>query len=87
MYRWDKSAAQSERRRIPEKNLHLADLLGGWPGALIAQQQFHHKTVKQPFQAVFLLTIVLNLVTCIWIVKSGVATEVVCSLVNCVGNG
>lgn len=75
MYWWDKSAAQSGHHRTPENNLHLVDLLGGWPGALIAQQQFRHKTVKQPFQAVFLVTIVLNLAMCIWLVKSGLATE------------
>ncbi|WP_157598879.1 DUF1294 domain-containing protein [Rhodanobacter sp. Root561] len=46
MYRADKSAAQEGRRRsrTPESHLHLVDLIGGWPGALIAQQQFRHKT-------------------------------------------
>jgi uncharacterized membrane protein YsdA (DUF1294 family)/cold shock CspA family protein len=52
-YRADKQNALNERRRIPEKHLHLAELLGGWPGALIAQQVFRHKTRKISFQIVF----------------------------------
>src|SRR3546814_5712656 len=50
MYWLDKEADQGGARRIPESTLHLVDLLGGWPGALIAQQQFRHKTVKASFQ-------------------------------------
>ena len=40
MYWLDKEAAQSGAQRTPESTLHLVDLLGGWPGALVAQQQF-----------------------------------------------
>lgn len=61
LYWRDKSAAQRGARRTPEASLHLLGLLGGWPGALIAQQQFHHKTLKQPFQTVFWVTVILNL--------------------------
>src|SRR3546814_17304610 len=53
MYWLDKEAAQGGAQRIPESTLHLVDLLGGWPGALIAQQQFRHKTVKRSFQFAF----------------------------------
>lgn len=80
MYWADKSAARSGRHRTPENNLHLADLLGGWPGALVAQQQFRHKTVKQPFQTVFWVIVVLNLAACVWLVKSGLAAEIAQSL-------
>ena len=31
MYGWDKSAAQNGRRRMPEGNLHIADLLAAGP--------------------------------------------------------
>lgn len=53
LYRADKKSALNERRRIPEKSLHLAELFGGWPGALVAQQMFRHKTRKASFQVVF----------------------------------
>lgn len=75
LYGWDKAAAQNGGSRTPESHLHMADLLGGWPGALVAQQQFHHKTVKQPFQFVFWLTTLLNLAACVWLVRSGLIAE------------
>ncbi|WP_153605141.1 DUF1294 domain-containing protein, partial [Pseudomonas aeruginosa] len=37
----------------PGVRLHLFELLGGWPGALVAQQVFRHKTRKLSFQLVF----------------------------------
>lgn len=80
MYWLDKSAAGRGARRTPESNLHLADLLGGWPGALIAQQQFRHKTIKQSFQSVFWVTVVANLVAVGWLVSSGLAAELAQSL-------
>lgn len=56
-YRSDKRRAEEGSWRIPESTLHLADLLGGWPGGLIAQRQYRHKTAKTPFQVVFWLTV------------------------------
>lgn len=73
MYWWDKDAAGQGARRTPESTLHFVDLLGGWPGALIAQQQFRHKTVKASFQAVFWLTVVVNFAVAMWLVRSGTA--------------
>jgi uncharacterized membrane protein YsdA (DUF1294 family)/cold shock CspA family protein len=70
-YLRDKVAAERDRRRTPENTLHLIDLLGGWPGALIAQQQFRHKTIKQPFQGIFWATVVLNVAGAWWLVTSG----------------
>ena len=71
MYRSDKIAARSDVQRTPETSLHLVDLLGGWPGALIAQQQFRHKTAKQSFQIVFWATFAANLVAFAWLARSG----------------
>jgi uncharacterized membrane protein YsdA (DUF1294 family) len=45
----DKRAAIKQRRRTPERTLHLHALLGGWPGALIAMQVFRHKRRKPSF--------------------------------------
>jgi uncharacterized membrane protein YsdA (DUF1294 family) len=80
MYWIDKSAAQSGHQRIAENTLHLVSLAGGWPGALIAQQQFRHKTIKQPFQSVFWFTAAINLAAVAWLLKSGVAAELARSL-------
>ncbi|MGE8212517.1 MAG: DUF1294 domain-containing protein [Stenotrophomonas sp.] len=60
-YLHDKGAAARNQRRTPENTLHLIALLGGWPGALIGQGLFRHKTSKRSFQAIFWLTVVLNL--------------------------
>ena len=49
-YALDKAAARGGHRRTPENTLHLLALLGGWPGALLAQQVFRHKTRKLSFQ-------------------------------------
>lgn len=59
-YAKDKSAAQSGAWRTPEDTLHGLALLGGWPGALLAQQWLRHKSSKASFQAMFWCTVVLN---------------------------
>lgn len=60
LYAWDKAAARRGARRTPESTLHLWSLLGGWPGALLAQQYLRHKSVKTAFRNVFRATVVLN---------------------------
>ncbi|SDC14046.1 Uncharacterized membrane protein YsdA, DUF1294 family [Sanguibacter gelidistatuariae] len=62
VYAKDKAAARGRRWRTPESTLHLLSLLGGWPGALLAQQVLRHKTIKVSFRAVFWCTVVANLV-------------------------
>ena len=57
-YWHDKRQAQSSAQRIPEKVLHLLELIGGWPAAYIAQQQFRHKTSKRSYRIVYWLIIV-----------------------------
>ena len=60
-YAWDKRSAIKGHWRIAENTLHLLALFGGWPGALIAQSVFRHKTQKQPFKAILWLTVLLNI--------------------------
>ncbi|MGP9567615.1 DUF1294 domain-containing protein [Halomonas sp. AOP5-B2-8] len=57
----DKKAAIKNRRRVSEKLLHLLALAGGWPGALLAQQRWRHKTQKTSFRVVFWLMVIANL--------------------------
>jgi uncharacterized membrane protein YsdA (DUF1294 family) len=70
-YWYDKDVAGTRQRRVPEDTLHGLDLLGGWPGALIAQQQFRHKTAKESFQTGFCMTVVLNLAGVAFLVHRG----------------
>lgn len=81
-YAKDKGAARRNAWRTPEHTLHMLDLLGGWPGGLIAQQQFHHKTVKQSFQFVFWLSVIANIGGAWWFITSGMAAQLSASLVG-----
>ncbi len=55
MFAWDKYTAIKGQWRVPEKTLLMLALVGGSPGAIIAQQRLRHKTRKQPFRAQLLL--------------------------------
>ena len=59
-YGRDKRRAASGGRRVPESTLHLLALFGGWPGALIGQRRFRHKTNKLPFLIVFWAVVVVH---------------------------
>nr|WP_010130423.1 DUF1294 domain-containing protein [Microbulbifer agarilyticus] len=74
MYGKDKKAAKEGAWRVPENTLHMLALIGGWPGAMIAQERFRHKTKKGSFLLVFWVTVTANLVGVSWLhTESGVA--------------
>lgn len=56
----DKHWALIGGRRIPEYVLHALSLFGGWPGALLAQQAFRHKTRKVSFSMLFWLIVLFH---------------------------
>jgi uncharacterized membrane protein YsdA (DUF1294 family) len=56
-YARDKRRAQDGEWRISEAQLHLWELLGGWPGAWIAQRWLRHKCSKVSYQFVFWLIV------------------------------
>lgn len=60
LYWSDKRKARSVSWRTPENVLHAVELAGGWPGALLAQQAFRHKTRKLSYQLVFWLIVLLH---------------------------
>lgn len=71
LYRHDKHAAQAGRMRTRERTLHLIDLLGGWPGGLLAQDRFRHKTRKASFQFVFWATVAIHCALLGWLLSAG----------------
>ena len=67
VYAKDKWAARSGRWRTKESSLHTLALIGGWPGALIAQQVLRHKSQKNSFQFAFWATVVFNCAAFAWL--------------------
>lgn len=65
LYWYDKQQAKAGQWRTPEKVLHGVELLGGWPGACVAQQLLRHKTRKVSFQLWFWLIVAVH--QAIWI--------------------
>jgi uncharacterized membrane protein YsdA (DUF1294 family) len=61
LYGYDKRQAKNKGSRIPERVLHWVEGLGGWPGALLAQQIFRHKRSKAPYMAMFRVIVLTNL--------------------------
>jgi uncharacterized membrane protein YsdA (DUF1294 family) len=66
-YRLDKAAAGRNAWRISETMLHGLALIGGWPGALVAQQVFRHKSRKLSFRLAFWTTVALNCGALTWL--------------------
>lgn len=75
-YAVDKQAAGKRGwRRTPESTLHFMEMLGGWPGGLIAQQLLRHKSVKSSFQRTFWMSVIVNLVCVAALWRSGLAAK------------
>lgn len=64
LYWRDKRSALAKEWRVAESTLQATALLGGWPGALVAQQRFRHKTRKASFLIPFWLIVITHQV--IW---------------------
>ena len=67
MYWIDKRAAIRGAQRTPENTLHLLELLCGWPGAVLAQHIFRHKTRKGRYQFIFWLAVLINMGALGWL--------------------
>lgn len=57
MYSSDKQRSRSGEWRVPEVQLHLLELLGGWPAAWLAQRRLRHKSSKLSYQVTYTLII------------------------------
>lgn len=60
VYAFDKHAMHENRWRVPTATYHLLSLLGGWPGAMLAQSILHHKYNDFGFKGLFWLTVLVN---------------------------
>jgi len=70
LYKTDKEAASARHgNRLTEESLQLFSLIGGWPGAYLAQQQLAHKRSKQSFRREFGFVILGNTLLVIWLLS------------------
>jgi uncharacterized membrane protein YsdA (DUF1294 family)/cold shock CspA family protein len=70
-YAYDKSKAQRGDWRTPESTLHIFSLIGGWPGAALAQQVLRHKSQKKEFRIGFWFTVTVNSGALFWLLSPG----------------
>ncbi|MFM2313927.1 MAG: hypothetical protein RLZZ04_3203 [Cyanobacteriota bacterium] len=61
VYSLDKRKARLGLWRIPEKQLHYLELIGGWLGAFCAQVSLPHKSSKASYQRVYWLIVFFHL--------------------------
>jgi uncharacterized membrane protein YsdA (DUF1294 family) len=74
VYGFDKFRAARGGWRVRESHLHALALLGGWPGALLAQQVFRHKRRKIGFVLLTLLIAALHVAAWMWLWSRQVVT-------------
>lgn len=60
-YALDKRAAENNQWRVSETILLMIGLAGGWPGAILAQEIFRHKTKKLAFRTLFWMSVAINM--------------------------
>lgn len=68
LYAKDKNAAEWGKWRTPENTLHLFSLLGGWPGAAVAQSFLRHKSKKLSFRITYWITVIANCAVLYWLI-------------------
>lgn len=68
MYAKDKNAAEWGKWRTTENTLHALSLLGGWPGAKIAQSFLRHKSKKVSFRITYWITAIANCGGLYWLI-------------------
>ena len=62
-YGLDKLAAVKQWQRTPEKHFYALALLTGWPGSVLGQVMFNHKTTKASFRRWFYFMSIINVMT------------------------
>jgi len=72
----DKQRAEREHQRLPEAHLLLLALFGGALGAVLGQQIFRHKTRKQPFRALLIGAVIVNIAVAAWVLSPELRAEI-----------
>ena len=72
-YHADKGKAIRGEWRTPENTLHLLELAGGWPGALVAQQALRHKNRKPAFLVLFWGIVIVHTAAWVWLLPAKLA--------------
>lgn len=67
VYALDKYSSIRGGWRVSEAMLLFLGLIGGWPGAIVAQQAIRHKSKKPSFRRAFWATVVLNVAVFIFL--------------------
>lgn len=70
MYAKDKNAAEWGEWRTSENTLHFLSIIGGWPGAKIAQSFLRHKSKKLSFRVTYWATVCVNCGVLYWLTTS-----------------
>lgn len=61
----DKKRAEEDRWRLTETSMHVLEILGGWPGSIVALGMLRHKTRKAEYLAMLCVIIAVHVLT--WI--------------------
>ncbi len=73
LYATDKRRAVTGEWRVSEASLQLLALMGGWPGAILAQLLFRHKTRKVSFQLFFWGIVAVHVAFWTWLSVTGLS--------------
>ncbi len=70
-YSRDKRLAVTGGFRISELRVHVLELLGGWPGAFIAQKRFRHKCSKGAYKFAFWVIVLAHQLVAVDALRDG----------------
>ncbi|EEX33350.1 MULTISPECIES: DUF1294 domain-containing protein [Vibrio] len=77
VYALDKHALHTGGWRVPSLTFHVLNIVGGWPGALLAQSVLHHKYNDIGYKSLFWLTLFANFGLFCWtLTKEGTVVMV-----------
>lgn len=71
LYSNDKEFAETGRWRVSELKLHLFELIGGWPGAFVAQRRLRHKVTKTAYQNTYWFIVLMHQIVAVDLLHSG----------------